>query len=105
MIESGYISYPGEEQRLGSKRHQEKLARAIFGGVKNSFLNNPPPGSYLAWLKHGSNNGSVTHVTERGDTLSGIASRYQVSFKRLKEINGLRGDTIRVGQRLKIPTG
>ena len=105
LIESGYISNPGEEKRLGSRRHQGKLARAIFDGVRSTLANNPPDGSYLAWLKKGSESPAVTYVIERGDTLSEIASRYRVSFKRLKEINGLRDDTIRVGQKLKIPTG
>jgi len=103
LIESGYISNPGEEKRLGSRKHQGKLARAIFDGVRIYVVDNPPPGSYLAWLKQGSKGPAVTYVIEKGDTLSGIASRYQVNFKRLKQINGLRGDTIRVGQKLKIP--
>lgn len=109
LIETGYISNPGEAKKLGTSRHQDKLARAIFYGVKTSMQANPPAGSYLAWVKQGraksKSNEAITHVIERGDTLSQIASRYQVSFKRLKAINGLRGDTIRIGQKLKIPPG
>ena len=68
-----------------------------------AVYDNPPNGSYVAWVKQGRDDTLVTHVIERGDTLSEIASRYRVSFKRLKEFNGLRSDTIRVGQKLKIP--
>ena len=66
---------------------------------------NPPAGTYLAWVKQGKGEDSLTYVIERGDTLSEIASRFRVSFKRLKEVNGLSGDTIRIGQKLKIPPG
>lgn len=43
------------------------------------------------------------HIISRGETLSGIAQRYQVSVSRLREANNLRNDTIRVGQVLLIP--
>lgn len=43
------------------------------------------------------------HIISRGETLSGIAQRYQVSLSRLREANNLRNDTIRVGQVLVIP--
>ena len=39
----------------------------------------------------------------RGDTLSGIAHRYRVSLSSLRRHNNLRGDRIRVGQKIKIP--
>ena len=105
LIESGYISNPGEERRLGDRAHQGKLAKAIFEGVRSRIFSSPPTGSYLAWIKQGQNGPQVTHVIKRGDTLSEIAQRYRVSFEQLKAINGLRSDTIRIGQKLKIPTG
>lgn len=105
LIETGYISNPAEARKLATRSHQKKLANAIFRGVKDSMQSNPPNGSYLAWVKQGKGEDEVTHVIERGDTLSEIASRYRVSFKKLKDLNGLRNDTIRVGQKLKIPPG
>ncbi|MDA0977666.1 MAG: N-acetylmuramoyl-L-alanine amidase [Proteobacteria bacterium] len=105
LIETGYISNPGEARKLATSSHQRRLARAIFDGVRVSLRENPPTGTYLAWVKQGEPADGVTHVIESGDTLSEIASRYRVSFQRLKEINGLRSDTIRIGQKLKIPPG
>ena len=103
LIETGYISNPGEARKLGTTSHQRKLANAIFTGVKNAMQDNPPAGTYLAWVKQGNEVQQITHVIERGDTLSEIASKYRVSFKKLKDFNGLSSNTIRIGQTLKIP--
>lgn len=46
--------------------------------------------------------GSV-HVVRRGDTLTGIAKSHGVTVTALKVANGLKADTIRAGQRLRIP--
>jgi N-acetylmuramoyl-L-alanine amidase len=40
---------------------------------------------------------------QRGDTLSMIATRYEISLANLRQANGLRNDQIRVGQVLKVP--
>ena len=105
LIETGYISNPGEARKLATSSHQKNLARAIFRGVRSTIQDNPPTGSYLARAKQDRQDGAITYVIERGDTLSEIASRYRVSFKKLKDFNGLQSDTIRIGQKLKIPPG
>jgi len=46
--------------------------------------------------------GSV-YVVKSGDTLGGIAVAHGVSVRQLKEVNGLKKDSIRVGQKLKMP--
>ena len=104
LIETGYISNPAEAKKLKSKSHQQKMAEAIFVGVKSYLAQHPPDGSYLAWKSHGGSGRPATHVIKRGDTLSELASRYQVSFNSLKKINGLSSNTIRIGQTLKIPS-
>jgi len=42
-------------------------------------------------------------VVERGDTLSGLAQRHHVPVDVLRSSNGLKGDMIRQGQRLRLP--
>lgn len=42
------------------------------------------------------------HVVKRGETLSEIAQRYQVSVAQVRQWNKLRNNRIRAGQRLKI---
>ena len=47
--------------------------------------------------------GNVTYYKiKSGDTLGGIAARYGVSVKQLRSWNGLSGNNIRAGKRLKI---
>lgn len=103
LIETGFISNPREANRLNTGDHQEKMARAIFRGVRDYLAMHPPAGSYLAWKKQGGGAGVATYRIESGDTLSAIAVKHLVSADALKELNGLRGDTIRTGQLLKIP--
>lgn len=44
------------------------------------------------------------HTIQRGETLSGIAARYEVSLSELASLNGLRSrHRIRAGQRLRLP--
>ncbi|WP_297188277.1 LysM peptidoglycan-binding domain-containing protein [uncultured Porticoccus sp.] len=38
-----------------------------------------------------------------GDTLSGIAAKHRVGIRQLRVQNGLQGDLLKIGQRLKIP--
>ncbi|MES1930649.1 membrane-bound lytic murein transglycosylase D [Salinisphaera dokdonensis CL-ES53] len=44
-----------------------------------------------------------THTVRRGDVLGRIAEQYRVSVASLRQANHLRGDRIRVGQKLQIP--
>ncbi|WP_461516729.1 N-acetylmuramoyl-L-alanine amidase [Porticoccus sp.] len=101
LVETGFISNPGEAKLLSNRAYQQKMARAIFNGVSRFYEKAPPAGTKLAARKPGS--GGV-HVISRGDTLSDIAERYSVSVDDLLRYNGLTSTRIRVGQRLKIPT-
>ncbi|MEM7008401.1 MAG: LysM peptidoglycan-binding domain-containing protein [Thermodesulfobacteriota bacterium] len=47
--------------------------------------------------------GTFRYKVRRGDTLGGIARKYRTSVSKIKRTNGLKSNTIRVGQRLKIP--
>lgn len=100
LVETAFISNPAEEKNLRSAAHQEKLARAILGGIRDYFQRDPPPDTWLAMNERAK---PRTHVCEAGDTLSEIANRYGTSLTGLRRHNGLKSDRIRVGQVLKIP--
>ncbi|WP_295804166.1 LysM peptidoglycan-binding domain-containing protein, partial [uncultured Microbulbifer sp.] len=77
------------------------MAEKLSEGIVAHFKARPPAGSWLA-----SNGGAGReHTIARGDTLSGIAARYNVSVADLKKVNGMATSMIRVGQKLMIPSG
>jgi LysM repeat protein len=43
------------------------------------------------------------YVVRKGDTLSKIARRYDTTVQEIRQLNGIKGDLIQVGQRLRIP--
>jgi N-acetylmuramoyl-L-alanine amidase len=52
LVETAFISNPKEERRLNDGAYQEKIARAIFDGIKDYFAKHPPrPQSPLASLR------------------------------------------------------
>jgi len=105
LVETGFISNPTEERQLASARHQERIARAIFRGIRSYFRLEPPPGTRLAMEKQKKlEQKAARYVIQPGDTLSGIAARHRVSVASLRSENRLKGDRIRVGQVLKIPS-
>lgn len=42
LVETAFISNPEEEKRLTDDAYQEKMAKAIFSGIKRYFAKNPP---------------------------------------------------------------
>jgi N-acetylmuramoyl-L-alanine amidase len=103
LIETAYISNPEDERNLGSARHQDKLARAVLGGIRRYFDGNPGRGVLTAAARPEEPSRDIRHVIRRGDTLSAIADRYNTSMQRIRAANGLRSDTVRLGQTLRIP--
>lgn len=100
LVETGFISNPGDESRLNDGRYRKRLAAAIVDGVRDYFHAQPPPGT---WLAHHAARQSREHVVSRGETLSQIAARHGVSLSSLRSANRLQGDLVRVGERLRIP--
>ena len=115
LLETAYISNPADEKNLRSPDHQQMLALAVFEGIRSYFTTNPPgkpisraPITVAAAAVPPRAMTAATavrrHVVRRGDTLSGVASRYRVSLSSLRAANSLRSDLVRVGQRLRIPS-
>ncbi len=100
LVETGFISNPAEAALLARADYQDKMARAIQRGILNWFRSHPPPGTLLAWQRQQSGR---EYKVARGDTLSEIALRFNVSVPALKARNGLGSNTIRIGQTLVIP--
>ncbi len=94
LVETAFITNPDDERRLNTPREQQRIAEAIFKGIRRFFTHRPPAGTLFA---------SRRHIIGPGDTLSEIAAQYHVSIARLRSANGLKSDRIRVGQVIRIP--
>jgi len=101
LVETGFISNPSESKLLSTSAYQKKMARAIHAGIREWFLAHPPSGTLIAWQKQQL---GQQYIIARGDTLSGIAERFNVPLSDLKIRNGISGEKILVGQKLLIPT-
>ncbi|WP_029686539.1 N-acetylmuramoyl-L-alanine amidase AmiB [Tatumella saanichensis] len=110
LVETGFISNKKEEKLLGSSAYQDKIAKAIYRGLRNYFKahpmqniprkeNTPQPVASASTV-----NGATTlHVVRSGETLTGIARRYGISNRQLIEMNRLKTEGVWIGQRLKVP--
>jgi N-acetylmuramoyl-L-alanine amidase len=109
LIETGFISNPGEAKKLATSSYQNKMAREIFTGLTQYFDEEPPEGSYVAWKKKGSitslarSDVAKRYTIRRGDTLSHIAKKHKVSVTDIRRLNGIKNNRIQVGQTIKLP--
>ena len=103
LVETGFISNPGEEKKLRDKRHQERLAAAILAGVRDYFYSSSPSDTQIAMDARREPQQKVKHVIRSGDTISEIAERYNVSVADIRRANKLANDSIKIGQTLRIP--
>ena len=103
LVETGFISNPGEEKKLRDRKYQARLANAILAGVRDYYYTNPPPDTRIAMDLMRQPARQVSYVVASGDTVSQIAERYNVSTADIRRANKLSGDRIRVGQKLRIP--
>ncbi len=128
LVETGFITNPGEEKNLGDTDYRRRLASAIAGGVRDYFTQQPPPGTLYAsrqemmsaprmlamsdvrpaTSQRASREAPTRlenrqHIVSRGETLTQIAAQHGVAVDILREANRKHGDRVRVGERLRIP--
>ncbi len=98
LVESGFISNPGEERLLKTSSYRRKLAGAVRDGIVDYFKNHAPDGTKFASLYRK----NIYHV-KRGDNLIKVAKRFNTSVNEIKRANKLTSNTVRIGQKLVIP--
>jgi N-acetylmuramoyl-L-alanine amidase len=106
LIESGYITNSDDARQLDSSAWRKQFAGALTNGITRWFHKRPPRGSLIAWnQQHGATTaaGPSTYTVRRGDSLSMVAQRFNVTMAELKDANNIKRDSIQVGQILKIP--
>ena len=97
LVESGFITNPEDAQRLKGKPGRRMIARSIFLGVHNYFLENPIIGTIVE-----NNPEFLSYKIQKGDVLSEIAIRFGVSVESIDKNNNLNNKPIYPGQILKI---
>lgn len=101
LVETGFISNPGEAAKLRTSRYRNAMAQRIFNGVDRFFRRSPPVGSLLAAVRDGH---VQTYLVKSGDSLGLIAQRHRVTVSEIKSANNMRNDVIYPGQELRIPS-
>ncbi|MBM6549720.1 N-acetylmuramoyl-L-alanine amidase [Marinomonas ostreistagni] len=101
LVETGFVSNATEAKNLGSRAYRVRLAASIAKGVEDFFTANPPDGTFIAWQQN--QRGGSTYTVSKGDTLSDIARRNNVTLDALRSANTLKNDVIWIGQKLSIP--
>lgn len=85
---------PNANMAETSKPADAKKDSIVIGETKKKENITPAPAAVA----------TKTHKIVKGDTLTSVAKKYKTSVESLKSANGLRSDTISLGQTLKIPT-
>ena len=101
LIETGFISNVAEAKRLSKDSYQNKLAKAIYSGISDYFVENQPIDAIapIPVLEVPSE-----YIVLKGDTLSEIAARGEVDLDRLIDFNNLKNSNIFVGQKIRFPS-
>ncbi len=77
--------------RVGQRLVIPATAKNLEGGAKANAS------------RASSSGGEKVHTVRAGDTLSGIARRYGTSVTKLKAVNNLKNNNLRIGARLMLP--
>jgi LysM repeat protein len=111
--DSSYIVQKGDTLlTIANKYHISIKDLKEANGLKNSQVrvgmklaipkSNLPPISVGPVTPEISSHGK--YIVQKGDSISSIAKKYRMSQNDLKKANSIRGNTIKVGQVLKIPS-
>ncbi len=96
-----YVVRRGDTLGAIAERHNTTAAKLrAWNGIRGSMIH---PGQKLTVRGTGGGSGPVTYKIQRGDTLAGIAKRFNVSVRDLQRWNSLRSSRIQAGESLRIP--
>ena len=97
LVESGFLTNPEDAERLKGKPGRRMIARSIFLGIHNYFLENPIKGTFVEKKPL-----YVNYEIQKGDVLSEIAIRFGVTVQSISELNNLGSKSIFPGQIIRI---
>lgn len=97
LCETAFLSNPKQARELRHHYFRARLADAIYKGIMQYLHHYAPMQIAQSTPGH--------YVVHHGDTLSGIAAKFNVAIKRIKRANHLHTNQLQVGEQLTIPTG
>ena len=97
LVESGFLTNPDDAERLKGKPGRRMIARSIFLGVNNFFIENPIEGTLIT-----SETDFLIYTIQKGDVLSEIAIRFGVTVDSINKTNNLENKSIFPGQIIRI---
>ena len=98
LVETGFISNPTEERLLNTRNHQLKIAKTISQGIKKYLIDNPIQHTLFTARTFGGK-----YIVKKGDSLSTIAKKFNVSTTKLKQLNVINKGILVIGQVIRIP--
>jgi len=99
LVEMAFLSNSGDSRRLADQFFREDLGRSVYNSIVTYFKRRDPAFTLplLAPPTH------LEYTVRSGDTLVGIASKFNTDYRAIMRLNGLRSATIHPGQVLRIP--
>lgn len=97
LIETAFISNPTDEKKLTTNHFQKRMASSIVAGLDKFVRHHAKQPRWGERLY-------VHYKVKNGDTLSEIASNFDITTNRLKKINRIHNtNNLYVGKKLRIP--
>ena len=92
------VAAKGDAAKDGDAKDKVKLAAAPAPAAANTAAPVKTKGGFVPY-----EGPTKDYVVKSGDSMGQIAVSYGISIRALKALNGLKGDALRAGQKLKVP--
>ncbi|MXN88801.1 N-acetylmuramoyl-L-alanine amidase [Pasteurella canis] len=112
LVETGFLSNTDEEKKLSSLAYRKKVAYMIYESLveyrKKNVVNEPKIPTKTASGKTTENKSTIAdsgirHKVKAGETLNGVAKKYDVKVNDIIALNQLKRRELWIGETLKIP--
>ncbi len=97
LVESGFLTNPEDAERLKTMEGRRMIARSIFVGIFNYFVEKPIPSTVVS-----NDSEYLTYEIQNGDTLLEIAIRFGVTIDSIVSVNDIKNNSIFKGQKILI---
>ena len=97
LVESGFLTNPEDAERLKTMEGRRMIARSIFVGIYNYFVEKPIPNTVVR-----NDSEYLTYEIQNGDTLLEIAIRFGVTIDSIVSVNDIKNNSIFKGQKILI---